>query len=331
MREQPHYTNLLTADFFSKYYVKKHMSFPKIRKMLFNHGYNIHVGTLHAYAKRLGFGRTISEAKRKNLEENPLDWAQAVITEEVIEAIDGFILGDGSISVNKNMTAGRLRCDVEHVGFCAYMMEFFKDYGSSVSRVNDDSMRQGYYWAGNTLHHPDLAKQYLRWYPETNEKRDKQPPDNVRITPTSVMLWYLGDGSVVQTGNSIAIRISTDSFLPERVEFLASKLKEKKIDCHRNNDNRIYIEAKGITAFFKFIGNKSPIKCYDYKFELPEWRLESKRMKQVADELGVDYQRLAYLVKIGKVKAYRASENGKPRFMPEHIEEIKRMLVAGEI
>jgi hypothetical protein len=144
------------------------------------------------------------------------------------------------------------------------------------------------------------------------------------------MLWYLGDGTLVQEGTSLALRISTDSFLPEKVEFLVSRLREKGIDCHRNNENRIYVEAKGIPAFFDFIGKKSPIKCYDYKFDLPEWRFKAKRMRQVATDLGVDYQRLAYLVKIGKVKAYRASENGKPRFMPEHIEEIKRMISAGD-
>ena len=34
MREQPHYTNLLTKEFFEEYYINKKMSYPKIRNML---------------------------------------------------------------------------------------------------------------------------------------------------------------------------------------------------------------------------------------------------------------------------------------------------------
>ena len=41
MREQPHYTNLLTEEFFKEYYIGKRMSYPQIRKMLLEKGYNI--------------------------------------------------------------------------------------------------------------------------------------------------------------------------------------------------------------------------------------------------------------------------------------------------
>lgn len=145
------------------------------------------------------------------------------------------------------------------------------------------------------------------------------------------MLWYLGDGSVVQDNNRIALRLSTDGFAQEGVEFLVSKLEAIGISCHRNGDNRIYVEAKGIPKFFEFIGTKSPVKCYDYKFEVPEWRLESKRMSEVAEMLNVDYSRLAHLVKIGKIPTYRASIKGKPRFLAEHIKCCKQAIKAGEL
>ena len=146
------------------------------------------------------------------------------------------------------------------------------------------------------------------------------------------MIWYLGDGSlkIDEDNNTVTLRLSTDSFSKKGVEFLASKLQEKGIDCHRNNDNRILIEARGIPKFFEFIGKESPVKCYEKKFKLPEWRLDSKRMRDVADELKIDYNRLAYLVKIGKIAVYRASEDGKPRFLPEHIEALKKMIASGE-
>jgi hypothetical protein len=168
----------------------------------------------------------------------------------------------------------------------------------------------------------------MRWYPICGKK---QPPDDVRITPLSVMMWYLGDGSLVQGNNTVMLRLSTDGFLPEKVEFLAEKLREKNIDCHRNNDNRIMVNAKGIPTFFNFIGRKSPVKCYEYKFDLPEWRFESKRLSDVAKELGVSYNRISHLVKTGRLGCYRASVKGRPRMLPDHIEKAKQLMSNGEL
>jgi len=327
MREQPHYTSLLTKDFFEKNYIQERMSYPKIREMLLEQGYNIHVGTLYNYAKKLGIGRNRSEAKR-NREEDPLDWDTSYITEEVLEYIDGFLLGDGGLQTTYKgkEKISRLTCGVQYEEFCRYLMDGFYSYKHSCSKCKDDHMKSGFVWNGRTRFHPDLYIQLQRWY-KKNEKggSKKQPPDDVRITPKSVMLWYLGDGSLVQVNDTVVIRLSTDGFDKERVEFLAEKLKEKGIDCYRNGDNRIQIRTSAVPSFFKFIGKESPVKCYDYKFELPEWRFEAKRMRKVADELNIDYQRLAYMVKIGKINCYRASENGRPRFLPDHIKEVKKV------
>ncbi len=321
MKEQPHYTDVLTERFFLDNYVEKRMSFPKITEMLQEQGYNIAVGTVFKYAKKLGIGRDRSEAKR-NREPNPLDFTASYMTELTIEAIDGFLLGDGNINSCKTdlVKSARLQCHLEHEEFCQYMSLPFISYGMRACKFKTINW-QGYH--GLSRSHPDIYVQWQRWYGHNDGK--KQPPDDVRITPLSVMMWYLGDGSVVQpeNGSTIMLRLSTDGFNVERVEYLVSKLNEKGIDCHRNKDNRIQVEAKGIPAFFNFIGRKSPVECYAYKFDLPEWRFEAKRMSEVADELGIEYQKLAYWVKIGKVPCYRASEKGKPRFLPEHIKEIK--------
>lgn len=334
MKEQPHYTNLLTKKFFEKHYLEERRSYPEIREMLSKQGFNIHVGTLYNYAKQHGIGRSRSEAKR-NQEENPLDYSISFLTEEMIESIDGFLLGDGYIEPNDERSStltGRAKWSVEHQEFCLFFASHLFSYLPLTLQVESPKSPSGKLWHGYTRHHPDFYAQLLRWYPmdEVQQKRIKVPPQDVRITPKSVMLWYLGDGSVVQEDNAIALRLSTDGFSQHGVEFLSGKLQEKGIACHRNNDNRIYIEAKGVPAFFAFIGKESPVKCYDYKFKLPEWRLDSKRMKDVAVELDVDYQRLAYLVKIGRITVYRASENGKPRFLPEHVKLIKTMVDSGE-
>ena len=231
MREQPHYTDLLTKDFFTEYYVRGRMSYPKIREMLLKQGHNIHVGTLYNYAKKLGIGRNSSEAKR-NREEDPLDWSISYMTESIIEAIDGFLLGDGCIQLEyRNKTEiGRLSCGVQYEEFCKYLINHFSTYKATSTKYDRESMSFGYIWEGRTRFHTDLYIQRQRWYPK--DKNDstskKQPPNDVRITPRSVMMWYLGDGSCVQKNNTIVIRLSTDGFDKERVEFLTDKMKKKE-------------------------------------------------------------------------------------------------------
>lgn len=335
MKEQPHYLDLLTKEFFEEYYIKRKMSYPDIKNMLNEKGYNIHVGTLCKYAKRVDIGRNISEGRRIK-SPNYLDYNKTYITESMVEYIDGFLLGDGNIGFNRKnpkCKLARFRCGVEYEDFCMYLMEPFKILGTKIKKVYSNKLNQGFIFDGCTQSHPDIYKQYLRWYPEVEvnvKYRIKQPPDDVKITPQSVLFWYLGDGSTVVKKGSIMTRLSTDGFTEEKNEMLVEKLKNKGIKCHRSLENRILIESRGIPAFFDFIGRDSPISCYNYKFdrikEIANWRFESKRMKEVSEELNVSYDLLCYLVKTNKINCFRLSKKGRPRFLPEHIKQIKEYL-----
>jgi len=325
MGDKPRYTDFLTKEFFEEHYVKKGMSYPAIRKMLAQEGKNVSVYVLHKYAKKHQIGRTVSEAMRE------LDWTVSFMNSEIQEALDGFLLGDGHIESRTG--AARLKCSLQYNEFCKFLMSHFLSYKPSVEQYQDQSMSSGYSWHGFTKTHPDLNIQHKRWYENKGSKIIKKVPCDVAITPKSVLLWYLGDGSVVNNrqSNTIVICFATDAFRPEDNDRLVGLLGKVGIICHRNNSNRIQIEAKGVPGFFSFIGRKSPIKCYQYKFDVPEWRFEAKRMSDVAEELGVDYQRLAYLVKIGEIPCYRASDMGRPRFLPEHIEACKEMIRKGKL
>lgn len=251
------------------------------------------------------------------------------------EYVDGFLLGDGGLQIDNRskQKKARARCGLEHKEFCEYLIGFFKDYEISVRKQKDHHMKQGFRWDGNTRYKKELYHEFLRWYPEINGKRLKQVPDDVVISPTSVMIWYLGDGSVVhpQDESRIMLRLSTDGFEQSGVDLLVDILKDRGIKCHRNNDNRIQIKARGIPAFFQYIGRESPIKCYDYKFNLPIWRFESKRMREVSDNFDIDYHRLCYFVKTGKINTFRLSEKGRPRFLPKHIKKVEELIKAGEL
>jgi len=332
MSDHPHYNGLLTKEFFEEYYVDKRMSYHQIREMLKIKGYNIHNGTLHRYSKKFGIGRGSSEARR-NWDPDSLDYNKTYIDEEMLKWIDGFCLGDGGISPNNNTCVARFSCGVEYEEFANYLMKPFLSLGAKVKKRNSPAMNQGFIFSGSTRVHPEIYKQYLRWYPEVKDGiRGKQPPDDVRITRESVQSWFLGDGSCRITYNTVGAKLATDGFAKERNEMLVDKLREKGIKCHRNNGNRIRIDIKGIPAFYDFIGHTSPVAAYNYKYDrIPEFRFTSKRMSDVANELGVNYDRLSYFVKIGKINPYRISEKGRPRFLPKHIEQVKKLIKVGEL
>jgi len=335
MKTKPYYDDVLTEEFFRVNYLEKRLSFPKLKDLLDEQGYGIAIGTIHKYCKKLGFQTRDHSEARREWEDDPMNYNVSYLSEPTVEAIDGFLLGDGGVEVDKrtSMNTGRLKCSLEYEEFCNFMMLKLCAYKTTIKKYKSSNMKQGFFFHGCSKFHPDLYQQYQRWYKFREGKMIKAVPTDVRITPLSVQMWYLGDGSIVQPkdNSTIMLRLSTDGFTEDEVEYLVLQLNEKGIKCHRNNDNRIQIKSTGIPAFFDFIGKKSPVKCYDYKFDLPEWRFKSKRMREVAEELGVDYNRLSHLVKIGKIPCHRISEKGRPRFMPKHIVEVKKLVKVGEL
>jgi len=140
-----------------------------------------------------------------------------LMTEEVLEYLDGFLLGDGSIS-NFKYGNQMLRMTVEYKEFAEYGISFFEHYGGKA--VQYASATSGYetekfknYWTGITATHPDISEQRNRWYAKNHDKKSyfkfiKKVPDDVRITPKSVMLWYLGDGSLRCDDVKLTVQLS---------------------------------------------------------------------------------------------------------------------------
>ena len=258
MKTKPYYDDVLTEEFFRTNYLEKRLSFPKLKELLVEQGHKIAIGTIHKYCLKLGFQTRDHSEARREWEEDPLNYNVSYLSELILEKIDGFLLGDGSLRIENGPTiqTGRLACGLEYEEFCNYFMRLFNSYQFVVKRYKDKSMKQGFRWQGYSKYHPDLYQQYQRWYKYREGKFIKAVPTDVRITPLSVVMWYCGDGSVVQPkdNSTIVLRLSTDGFTIDEVEYLVIKLKEVGIECHRNNDNRIVVKARGIPAFFDFIG-----------------------------------------------------------------------------
>lgn len=96
------------------------------------------------------------------------------------------------------------------------------------------------------------------WYPSGI----KTVPDNIILTPTTVLHWYLGDGNLDQING---ISLCTDSFSQydnQRLVDLLNKITIAKL----TNKNRIHIPNKGVWEFLQYIG-KCPVECFEYKWD----------------------------------------------------------------
>lgn len=254
------------------------------------------------------------------------------ITEELIEWIDGFLLGDGGIEIQnrENYMGSRFAIGSSSEQWTKYAISKFNGiYGQCEVKKwgKIDEKHPNYLWYSRTLSHSDIIHQAERWYFGSN--KSKKIPSDVRITPISVMLWYLGDGSFhyEEEGNMSILRLSTCAFDRNDLEqIVIPKLKAHNIDCYVDEyKNDIHVRAESIKDFFNFIGWKSPIACYDHKFSVPEW-LKLIRLSEIVKS-DKEKWRAQYYYKRGKIECSKSPGGKMLLFTREQAEKLRNRLV----
>jgi len=293
--------------------------------------YNIFISSSKCYEliEKMGILRKKSEAI--SLATSTLDYSISLLSEEMAGIIEGMLIGDATINVNNKTKVGRLSISGSHQEFIQYCNRLLTPYQPSSPRYDRGDGKKGGTgtWSTTTKFHPDFYKMYKKWYiPQ------KDVPKNLNFTSMFMLLWYLGDGSLSSRAleNSIALYFSTNSFsrkalveniIPsfEKLGFFVSRI---------TKDNRLFIKTESIGDLLKYMGGKSPVECYSYKFDIDEWRF-LKTMKQASVELDIDYQRLASWVKTGIVNHSRSPGGKKVLFTEQEFNELKRRLDCGEL
>jgi len=258
-------------------YVSRKMSTTEISKdseALF--GSRVSASTIYKELVRHGIPvRDKSESVQRAV--SMIDIDSSYITENHIEWIDGLMLGDGTIEYKKSkpFMGSRIALGSSHEEWTTYGMSGVKVFEPCDAKAwgKMDKKHPNHLWSSRTHTHPDIVAQAKRWY--TGENYKKRVPEDVRITSTSLLLWYLGDGSFtyVKDSNIAVLRLHTCDFSNHCINnILIPKLEELGIRCkHEKSKNDIRVCADSIRTFFNIIGHVSPIRCYDHKFNIPEW------------------------------------------------------------
>jgi hypothetical protein len=294
--------------------------------------FGVYVGTSTVYKELVRYevplrDKSISVSRAKST----LDIDKTYVDEKMIEWIDGFLLGDGGVTFKNitNFMGARFQIGSSCEEWSRFASSKFEIYGVSSPKVRGkiDERHPHKIWHSQTKTHPDIVVQAKRWYGSNGDWK-KQVPDDVRITPTSILLWYLGNGSFtyVQDGNISILRLHTCAFTPEIINgLLIPKLEALGLRCkHEKSKNDIRVCADSIRQFFNIIGHKSPISCYDYKFDIPEW-LKLIRLSHIVKDEKERY-RAQYYYKMGQIECSKSPGGEMLLFTEAQAEALRKKL-----
>jgi LAGLIDADG DNA endonuclease family len=238
-----------------------------------------------------------------------------------IEWMDGFLLGDGALALNKTGTKARAQIHVKHRSFAAYMMRGFRRYCPCEPR----SYNQGRSWTAYTLQSGELYQQHRRWYPDGR----KRIPSDLRLGRTSLLLWYLGDGmlSVREEKNSVEIRFANENFTQhELTHILLPQLEQLGVCAAITTERNIAVRIRSLRRFFALVGRTSPVACYWYKFAVPAWRFDTFSVKEAGEGLGVDWRWISQYVHRKRLSSIKPTGCRRRRLTHLGISKCRRLL-----
>ena len=201
------------------------------------------------------------------------------LTQIQIQVLEGALLGDGSLIIGKNgKNASFYYCSksYQHIEFISSLL---KDYDETLGKITKysylDKRTNKVYtrYSIRSRVHEELTKIYYKWY-----KDKKTLPKDLILTPLSILIWYIGDGGLINSNYSQYIKLSTQCFNKEEQESILIyqlKLFEAKLmkaDIGSNNKQQyfIYIPHRKIQDFLNYIG-PCPFLDYSYKWNFKEY------------------------------------------------------------
>lgn len=196
-----------------------------------------------------------------------------------IEVLDGTLLGDGYLSGRKKSNSDICPSFNKKNKFLDHV-EYIRDI-----LLPNVEIKTGYRFLKKTgkeyVSHmvysnrtEKLIPFYDRWYPEWNNFK-KVVPEDITITPTVLLHWFLDDGSTTYCGNkkNPMIIFCSESFTEEENQLLCDKINQsfdlgaKLAPCNSGTKWRVRIPQNRCNDFFNIIG-KCPVPSLKYKWKL---------------------------------------------------------------
>lgn len=231
---------------------------------------------------------------------------QFILTPYINDVIIGELLGDGSIYPS-GTTSGGFTYSTSRKKYLEWLyLQIFKKSGIDImnegikesiikpkkgfSQINDSIS-----YKARTLSYLQFGEFRKKWYPDG----EKIVPDDINITPTILLHWYLGDGSIHKkighhkTRGKYAyiykyVRFHTNGFSYDQCQMLTNKLNDLGFDfgVKKHNSRGMISYQLGLNKpsiynqkFFDFMGDCPDFikDIYDYKWD---WAVKKINRKQ---------------------------------------------------
>lgn len=240
-------------------------------------GAELGISTVHYWLVKLGIPRrSIVEARR--LQSN-----HVILTKQLLEFLDGMLLGDGHLTYQKGWSSSYQHAS-KPKSYLKWASATLARYGiKQCGRINKHSewfrSRASGKWYFATYYsyrsprYVELSELQSRWYrPATEEERKtgrksfKIVPLDLKLTPLVCRQWYISDGSLGLDSKDGNILLNCESFEVSETNFLVMQLNKLGFIAKRRKDNGIWCSSSSTKAFLKYIG-PCPVKCYQYKWK----------------------------------------------------------------
>ena len=200
-----------------------------------------------------------------------------ILSQAESEFIDGALLGDGHITKPKGNS-----CQFSYItskqSHAEYVYQKLKRMavgecknGPIKAEVYDKRTKKTYTsYRFRTINNITFLGLRQRWYPN----KIKIIPSDVKLTPTSTLIWYLGDGALMAVKRSYYIKLCTNGFDRTNIEhILFPQLSEYEpsLICSNAKQWWIYLPRRHISKFLSFIGD-CPVSEYEYKWKQVEYK-----------------------------------------------------------
>lgn len=236
--------------------------------------------SIHAIAKQLHRDdKTISRALAEyGIPQRNRGWHTCnpplILSQHQREVLYGALLGDGCLWKSKhgrNAQFTYVSKSRQHVEFVYQQLGIPCAQGIQEYVYTDKRTQKTYTrYLFRTEHNITFEEERQRWYP--NGK--KIVPNDIALTPTTCLIWYIGDGSINNVKASQFIKLSTDAFLVENVQYLCNQLSAFGAHYLSNHGQpRLYIPRQYIRQFLEYIG-PCPFDDYAYKWSFKPYKQE---------------------------------------------------------
>ena len=176
-----------------------------------------------------------------------------------IEIMNGLLLSDGCLQYRNDSLNACFTQSCKHKEYLKYLQDIlsFPCKIASYNYIDKRWLKRIYTNQLTTKQSKLFSDLHKKWY----LKNKKEVPSDLRLTPTSLLHWFLGDGYE----NKTSINLCTESFSDDSIQYLLAELKKINIVANCTTRRRIYVSNKYHLEFLKIIG-KCPTQCFDYKW-----------------------------------------------------------------